>query len=547
MRIKHVRLVNYKRFTALDIGEIPKSARLVVLVGPNGSGKSSVFDAFLLKSQAEMSNWNLQGERGEYYEKEIAGDAAHRTTQQIAMNVTVDFHSASGTSVDMQRAFCIRTAYRNEADFRVETLQRLGPASERSRFIRIVDSDVAVSENYARMIWKRMSDLDRDAPRATTIGQYRDESLRELQSEMRRLFTAPSLELQDFGGIEQAGAFRFAKAGVPDFHYKNLSGGEKAAFDLLLDLFVKRAEYPDAVYCIDEPESHIATQLHGTLLDAILKLLPVTSQLWIATHSAGFVRKAYERFNADGDVVFLDFSARDFDRQVTMKPRVPDASFWKMTYRVALDDLADLIAAQNIVLCEGRQEGDDPGFDAQCYMSVFADTHADTLFVGRGGSKDVRNSENLMAILASVAEGVIVWRLTDRDEMSVGERDTAIEGGIQVLGRREIENYLYDSAVLRSFLRKHGKEGLADDLIEQVEKLVPADVRRTVDVKKHSRKIFELIRKATSLPNLGNSREAFALEHLAPALKKTPEVFRELEQDVFPSTPVAGTRDHSGL
>ena len=44
MRIKSVRLRNYKRFTDLTIAKIPPEARLVVLVGPNGTGKSSVFD-----------------------------------------------------------------------------------------------------------------------------------------------------------------------------------------------------------------------------------------------------------------------------------------------------------------------------------------------------------------------------------------------------------------------------------------------------------------------------------------------------------------------
>ena len=50
MRIKSVRLRNYKRFTDLTIADIPAAARLVVLVGPNGTGKSSVFDSFLLKA-----------------------------------------------------------------------------------------------------------------------------------------------------------------------------------------------------------------------------------------------------------------------------------------------------------------------------------------------------------------------------------------------------------------------------------------------------------------------------------------------------------------
>src|SRR5215467_7642189 len=46
MRLRNVRIKNFRRFHELTIQDLPVSARLVVLVGPNGCGKSSVFDAF---------------------------------------------------------------------------------------------------------------------------------------------------------------------------------------------------------------------------------------------------------------------------------------------------------------------------------------------------------------------------------------------------------------------------------------------------------------------------------------------------------------------
>ena len=46
-------------------------------------------------------------------------------------------------------------------------------------------------------------------------------------------------------------------------------GGEKAAFDLLLDIFVKKAEYNDTVFCIDEPEAHMNPKLQGKLLEEL--------------------------------------------------------------------------------------------------------------------------------------------------------------------------------------------------------------------------------------------------------------------------------------
>ncbi len=70
MRIKSVRLRNYKRFTDLTIADIPATARLVVLVGPNGTGKSSVFDSFLLKASAAVNNYGLSGDREQYYDKD---------------------------------------------------------------------------------------------------------------------------------------------------------------------------------------------------------------------------------------------------------------------------------------------------------------------------------------------------------------------------------------------------------------------------------------------------------------------------------------------
>ena len=237
MRIKHIRLKNYKRFNELTIVDIPSTAKLVVLVGPNGTGKSSVFDSFLLKANAAVNNHVLSGKTEQYYER-----VPHsKNTHQVANRVEIELHTTSGRAVDWKHAFQVRSAYRNEADFRIEQLKAASAADEGPRLVRIIDADSSVSKNFERMAWKRLQDIDRDAPEELTIGEYRRQSLGDLQKAMRELFPSPSLSLQDFGGI-QAGSFRFSKGHVADFHYKNLSGGEKAAFDILLDVFLKRDE-----------------------------------------------------------------------------------------------------------------------------------------------------------------------------------------------------------------------------------------------------------------------------------------------------------------
>ena len=300
---------------------------------------------------------------------------------------------------------------------------------------------------------------DRFGGQLTGIVEYAEGRTFATSSDsMLALFTDLRWELrrQDFGGI-QAGSFRFSKGDVSDFHYKNLSGGEKAAFDILLDVFVKRTEAGEAVFCIDEPELHLATDLQGPLIAAILGLLPESTQLWIATHSIGIVREAYRmQQERPGEVVFLDFSDNDFDAPVTIAPSAPNRVFWENTYKVALDDLSSLVAPQRVVICEGSREKNVKAFDARCYNELFADESPETLFISQGGAGEVTRSEHLVTILKSVASGIEVHKLVDRDDMTTTERDRNIVQGVRVLRRRELEEYLYDPEVLRTFLEKAG-------------------------------------------------------------------------------------------
>ena len=530
MRIKSVRLKNYKRFTELTIADLPETARLVVLVGPNGTGKSSVFDSFLLKAKAAVNNFRLSGDTEEYYDKV----SQSRTTHEVAARVGIEFHGVGGGDVDWKSAFQMRSAYRNEADFRISNLRATNSQDAEPRIARIIDRDESVSRNYERMVWKRLQDLDRDAPEQITIGQYRRESLGDLQKAMRGLFRDPDLLLQDFGGI-QGGSFRFSKGNVADFHYKNLSGGEKAAFDVLLDVFVKRDEAKEAVFCIDEPELHVATALQGPLIASILTLLQEPSQLWVATHSIGIVREAYRMLlERPGEVVFLDFSGKDFDGSVSVTPSSPNRVFWENMYVIALDDLSSLVAPQRVVICEGSKDKHVKAFDAQCYNRLFADEFSETLFISQGGAGEVVQSEHLVAILKAIASGIEVAKLIDRDDMTDEERSKKMVQGIRVLRRREIEEYLYDPEVLRTFLQTVGKESVAEQVLSERESLVigqpgPANIKNV------SRQLFEAIRNATRLADLGNNREQFATQFLLPALRNTQIVYEELREDVFGS------------
>ena len=532
MRLKTIHLHNYKRFTDLQICDIPQDARLVVLVGPNGSGKSSLFDAFLHKAQGRISNYSLDNERQGYYVKDDTEEDIPATTNDVWRRIKIELHSNQPDNDAWKKVFHVRSAYRNESDFHAREIRRLKALSEIVRYPRIIDNDESVSDYYTRLAWKRLADVDTDIAAHTTFGQYRRESLGELQRVIRELFTRPKLELSDFGGTHESGTFRFSKGEAQNFLYKNLSGGEKSAFDVLLGLFVSKHEFEDAIYCVDEPEAHLATSLHGALLEGMLDLLPKEAQLWISTHSSGFIRKAYDIMQAGKGVVFLDFSSYDFDQEVVLKPCIPNRQFWRRMYDIALDDLAKLVAPERVIFCEGKRKDNDKGFDAYCYNEIFSASHPETLFISRGGASDVEESEDLVAVLNVVVKGISVKKLIDRDEMTDGGRIRKLDKGILVLGRRELENYLYDPKVLSTFCDRIGEAEKAGEVLRKYEELVGGQ-EENADIKRISRSLFEFIRRVTKHGRLGKSRNEFEKDHLVPSLKQTEEVLHELERDIF--------------
>ena len=134
------------------------------------------------------------------------------------------------------------------------------------------------------------------------------------------------------------------------------------------------------MFCIDEPELHVATGLQGRLIASILDLLPETTQLWIATHSIGIVREAYRiQHESPGKVTFLDFSDHNFDVPVTIEPSNPNRTFWARTFtRLHSMIWRHWWPLRRIVICEGSADRHVRGFDAKCYNELFADESPET-------------------------------------------------------------------------------------------------------------------------------------------------------------------------
>lgn len=529
MRISSVEVKKFRRFTDLEIIDIPEAAKLVVLAGPNGSGKSSLFDAFLLFYRVGCSfGWN--NDRS-YYDRSEENDLD--PYGRVKVNTHGDVPLGRG-------AVYVRSAYRHDPEFMTNQLSQQGEILDSMRLTRLVEPDPTVGGNYQRMAAQAMEDLFVNECDETTIGEYRDKLIGECRDPLKRIF--PDLTFIGVGNPLINGTFQFEKGASKKFDYKNLSGGEKAAFDLILDLVVKRDSYDDAIYCIDEPELHMNTKLQGALLEELLGLLPGQSQLWIGSHSIGMMRKARELYDADpSSVVFLDFGDHDFDQYVVMKPSNPSRAFWENQMHVALDDLASLVAPRQVVICEGNPGGAVPGknaeFDSSIYETIFSGEFPDVKFLSAGSSKKIVDDFlGLAAALPKIVSGVQIIRLIDRDDHARVDVETFKNEGITVLSRRHIEAYVYDDEVLAALCHSVKKATEVKNVIEAKKKALADSARRgnpVDDYKSAAGAIYTETKRILSLVQVGNDQRSFARNTLAPLITPETAVYKALKDDIF--------------
>ncbi|WP_425404381.1 AAA family ATPase [Hwanghaeella sp.] len=535
MKIRQIKLNRFKRFTDLTVEGLPETAKLVLLAGPNGCGKSSFFDA--LYTWYKFS-WSERGHNWDslYYVKQT-GEPDLKWNQ----SVQVDFYGAQPTDrIERKKAVYVRSAYRNQPDFEVNGLNRIESALDEDRIQRVIENDATVSKNYHRLASKGLEDLYETGDENKTFAEYRQESIGELKSIMQRLF--PGLVLNSLGNPLSKGSFRFNKGASSGFLYKNLSGGEKASFDLVLDLIVKKREFDNTVFCIDEPEAHMNTRLQGALLEELYNLIPGSSQLWISTHSLGMMRRARDLADQYPDTVyFYDFDGIDFDQPQTLIPVAVNRDFWGRVLNVALDDLAELIAPRQVVICEGAPNvpgsGRNADHDAKCYDKIFGDQFPDTTFVSAGDAETVRRDRlALLREIKVLSSGTNVIRVIDRDDRSP-EEIADLEGeGVRVLSRRNLESYLFDDEVLTALCAGHGKPEEANALLAQKVALVTDSQARGAaadDLKPASGEIYNATKHHLHLTACGNNAKEFCRSTLAPLVREGMQVYTDLKRDIF--------------
>ena len=521
MRVAEVRIPGkFKRFGSLEIQALGVDVELVVMLGPNGTGKSSVLDAFLEWARAQGKNG-----RGNIPRDYFDSEAGTFGRPEVILH-DVD---ASGFPEPLGPLVHVRTAHRNTPDVLANSIERQQDFRLRDSLDRMVETDEALGEHYQRLVARFLPVLSNlESGDAVRDLENVRATLAPVQDSLTRVL--PHLRFAGLGDPTSEGSFYFTRDATRGFRYENLSGGEKAVFDLLLDVHIAATELGTPLICLDEPEIHLNPAVQATVLTELMQLLPSGSQLWIATHSVGMIRRAFDMSTAEpGRVAFLDFGqVKGPAPDVQLTPSQPSGQLLREAMSVALDDLAKLLAPEVLVICEGSQVSDrKPVWDERIYRQVFRDLHPRVEFKSSGGKGELERAASIASV---IAPGTHLLKLRDRDDLSPEHRMRLLESdpNLRVLKRHSLESYLLDDEVLDALATDRGTrvDNAADDLKEARDGAIRTDgsAKGALGV------VYEVARKVLGdTEGLGENPSQFSADVLAKLITPDMEVRQELE------------------
>jgi len=423
MKISKIRLVTFKRFTNLEINNIPDSSKLIVVIGSNGSGKSSLFDAFGFIAAAIKQDVTIDDEFWNYFKKRrdlsvsasiyLEDNTSYTVTSNNFTKPPLSAHSFYGRTSFRQIPRLTRTSLGQGGGFDFEK------DLDRPKFF--IERDNRFENDVEKVTEIILKDFFRSGQSNQEI---RNKYINPINHALKNIFgegNGTKLQLIEIiPPLEGKVAQITFRKGVSEIHYNYLSAGEKEVFNLLINLLSRGPLYYNTIYFFDEIDLHLNTKLQFSLLKEITEnWIPDTCQLWTATHSLGFIEYAKQSESAS----ILDFDEFNFDLPQIL---VPEAKNNPEVYEIAVgkEFLPALFRQMNIYFVENK--------DRDYYASVGI---PNTVFVSDNNRNNVYHK-----VRATNFRGLV-----DRDFLS---NDDIVQirshyQNLLLLNYYSIENYLY--------------------------------------------------------------------------------------------------------
>lgn len=474
MRISRLELKNFKRFTDLTIGEIPIGAKLVLLIGSNGSGKSSVFDAF------EALNKMKRGDLAErtYYSKKIEFEFEVRLQTEDSY-----FLLEKGAVRSQNKSLDALNFYGRSSFRQVPRLTRtsLGTSNinleyDTDRPKYFIDRDERFENDIEHITGIILRDIFRTPDAQSKIKErFIDPINRALNNVFGQKENTRLELIEIIPPLEGKTSQVTFKKGNTEFHYDQLSAGEKEVINILMNLTSRRSALENAICFFDEIDLHLNTQIQYRLIQEIVdNWIPENSQFWTASHSLGFIEFAKNSQNA----VIIDFDDLDFDQAQTLTP-VPsdDANVYEIA--VGKDFLPSLLAGKTLCFVENN--------DVDYYAQV---NLPDKLFARATN----RNTVYHKVLSERSYQGIV-----DRDFLSDEDIDLirAQYPNLYILPYYSIENLLFHPENLAEY---YASRHSIFDLDEYIQRLRAAKnaIRETL--------ILKIISNRTDYPYFGEQQ-----------------------------------------
>jgi len=508
MKLKTVQLKNFKRFDDLTINLGDNPRKIIALVGPNGCGKSSVFDAF----EEKLKDYKVasQNEHASYFAKFCYSIFPGKKSESYNKNESISITKEDGTNSFDKKSFYIRSAYRFTSKLKVDSIKAQPDIiDDHNRPYSSNAMDSRMQGNYERLLSKLLYEFEQGDK---TGAEFKKEFLEKINDILKNILDVKISSLGNVGNGK--GQLFFEKESSKNFPYENLSSGEKEVVDIIIDLVIKTPDFNDTIYCIDEPELHLNTAIQRKLLIEIEKLVPDNCQLWLATHSIGFLRALQEELKEKSSV--LDFSEKDyFNGAMEIKPIVATRENWQRIFQTALEDLTGLMAPKKIIYCEGKLQN---SLDEKLFNIIFGEEFHDSLFLSSGNKDFVQKySAIALTVLNKAFSNVEIIAFVDRDdnleEMKQGKTV------IRKLVRKEFENYLFDKVLLRKYCETNGKNFNETEFDNLVKDIVNDEVKD---------KGGDIIKKCCNC-NLSTDFKT----DLAKLITKDMDIYKDLRREIF--------------